>query len=52
MKCYPNKLDWILLFGIFQADEMIREGDKNGDGKIQYEGKANSCKFMLISLVQ
>ncbi len=27
---------------IFQADEMIREGDKNGDGKIQYEGK-KSC---------
>ncbi len=22
----------------FQADEMIRAGDKNGDGKIQYEG--------------
>ena len=31
-------LQWVYLFFLCQAEEMILIGDKNGDGKIEYEG--------------
>ena len=32
-------VSWFVIYYFCQAEEMILIGDKNGDGKIEYEGK-------------